>query len=84
VLGAERWNAVGLQLESVPGCALGHLLRIEIGRGHRRRHLIEAMLEPAGEMISRIRQGPSPAFQNVCHWLRGLKTGSPTSACTTS
>ena len=24
-------------------------------------------------MISRIRHGSSPAFQNVCHWLRGLK-----------
>ena len=28
-------------------------------------------------MISRIRHGSSPAFQNVCHWLRGLKTRSP-------
>ena len=28
-------------------------------------------------MISRIRAGSSPAFQNVCHWSRGLKTRSP-------
>ena len=33
--------------------------------------------KPAGEMISRIRAGSSPAFQNVCHWCRGLKTRSP-------
>src|SRR5215204_899381 len=39
---------------------------------------------PPGEMISRILHGPSPAFQNVCHWSRGLKTRSPASACTTS
>ena len=36
--------------------------------------------KPAGEMISRIRAGSSPAFQNVCHWPRGLKTKSPASA----
>ena len=30
--------------------------------------------KPAGEMNSRIRHGSSPAFQNVCHWLRGLWT----------
>ena len=30
-----------------------------------------------GAMISRIRHGSSPAFQNVCHWLRGLWTRSP-------
>src|SRR5829696_5106309 len=35
-------------------------------------------------MISRILHGPSPAFQNVCHWWRGWKTRSPASACTTS
>ena len=33
--------------------------------------------KPAGEMISRIRAGSSPAFQNVCHWPRGLKIRSP-------
>ena len=35
-------------------------------------------------MISRIRHGSSPAFQNVCHWLRGLNTRSPGPASTTS
>ena len=35
---------------------------------------------PAGEMISRMRQGVSPAFQNVCHWSRGLNARSPASA----
>lgn len=39
---------------------------------------------PPGEMISRIRHGPSPAFQKACHCLRGLKTRSPSSAYTTS
>jgi hypothetical protein len=28
-------------------------------------------------MISRMRAGSSPAFQKVCHWLRGLKIRSP-------
>ena len=28
-------------------------------------------------MISSRRAGSSPAFQNVCHWLRGLKIRSP-------
>ena len=36
--------------------------------------------KPPGAMISRIRQGSSPAFQNVCHWSRGLKARSPASA----
>src|SRR5438477_80525 len=40
--------------------------------------------KPAGEMISRMRHGSSPAFQNVCHWLRGLCTRSPGPASTTS
>jgi len=35
-------------------------------------------------MISMISQGVSPAFQNVCHWLRGLNTHVPGSAVTTS
>src|SRR5918992_950441 len=35
-------------------------------------------------MISRIRHCSSPAFQNVCHWSRGLKARSPASAYTTS
>src|SRR5215211_232237 len=40
--------------------------------------------KPAGEMISRIRQGSSPAFQKVCHWSRGLWTRSPGPASSTS
>src|SRR5581483_2448341 len=35
-------------------------------------------------MISRIRAGVSPAFQNVCHCPRGLKIRSPGCATTTS
>src|SRR3954470_20722364 len=35
-------------------------------------------------MISRIRHGSSPAFQNVCHWSRGLWTRSPGPASITS
>ena len=35
-------------------------------------------------MISRIRAGSSPAFQNVCHWLRGLKIRLPWPPITTS
>ena len=31
-----------------------------------------------------ISHGVSPAFQNVCHWLRGLKTQVPGPAVTTS
>ena len=36
--------------------------------------------KPAGLMISRIRHSVSPAFQKVCHCLRGLNTNSPGSA----
>ena len=39
---------------------------------------------PPGEMTSMISQGVSPAFQNVCHWSRGLKTQVPGPAVTTS
>ena len=38
----------------------------------------------AGDITSMISHGSSPAFQNVCHWLRGLKTQVPGSAVTTS
>src|SRR5204863_193555 len=27
--------------------------------------------------VGRLRAGSSPSFQNVCHWLRGLKIRSP-------
>ena len=84
VLGAERWDAVGLQLDSVAAGELCHLLRVEVGRGHCRRHLFETMLEPSARDDLEDPAGPSPAFQNVCHWLRGLNTRSPTSACRTS
>ena len=42
------------------------------------------VLEPAGEISSSSRAGSSSAFQNVCHWPRGLNTRSPTSATCSS
>jgi hypothetical protein len=43
-----------------------------------------ACSKPPGEMISRMRAGVSPAFQNVCHWPRALKMRTPAAPKTSS
>src|SRR5437588_1477194 len=48
VLGAQPRDAVQLDLDSVTVGELCHLLRVEVRRGHPRRHLVKAVLESSG------------------------------------
>ena len=71
-----------LEVEVVPVAFAkrNDLLRGKVRLRDQLGQLVEEVLEPDGLMISRILHGVSPAFQNVCHWLRGLKTKSPSFA----
>ena len=74
-----------LEVEVVP-VPLGErpdLLRGEVRLREQVGLLVKEVLESGRAMISRTRPGVSPAFQNVCHWFRGLKDGRLLSAETT-
>ena len=67
VLGADAGDAVRVELDPVAGAKpSGSRVPSFMAASHSRKKCSK----PAGEMISRIRHGSSPALQNVCHWSR--------------
>jgi hypothetical protein len=65
-------DAAGVHLEREALAELPELLGAGLGDAAEVDELGEEALEACGEMISRMRHGSSPAFQNVCHCPRGL------------
>ena len=63
----EIGDAVGVHIEREALAELSELLGIGLEHAAEVEELGEKPSKPAGEMISRMRHGSSPAFQNVCH-----------------